>query len=208
MGVPLEIDRDKQSRTLAQEESAFARNLALLRDWMRATGTPIVDLTYLGSRHDDQARKCYTFLEHMRLKLKQGVLREEHKETLCALALRINGTSIADWILPKKSLRDVRKMAEQNESLRNLPWAAMSEADVAAWCNRATREKWRLGMYVPSRGVTPAEIRWIPGSLAHSVPGDPFRTLMICNPRTAERGLVFRMRPPGERLAMSPAGLG
>ena len=94
MGVPLELDRTKQKTATTQEDNAFERNLAQLQDWIRAEVTPVANLTYRESREDTMARQCYTFLEHMRLKLRQGVLKAEHLKTLRALALQINGASI------------------------------------------------------------------------------------------------------------------
>ena len=117
LGVPIELDQTAQKRASAQEDIAFERNLAQLQDWIRAEVTPVADLTYLGSRGDVMAARCYTFLEHMRLKLRQGVLTPNHLQTLQRVAMRVNGIALKKSLVPQhESLRDVAKMDTQSEA--------------------------------------------------------------------------------------------
>ena len=207
MGVPLELDRAKQKMATTQEDNAFERNLAQLQDWIRAEVTPVANLTYRESREDTMARQCYTFLEHMRLKLRQGVLKAEHLKTLRALALKINGATIKEWLTPTESLRDIEKMVTQGDGRRRLPWTAMDRATVVAWLERAARENWRLAVYVPGRGVEPAGLGHMDRVLTSrplAVRGDASGTLMLNGSLKTAPMLIFRMRQPEERLSTSP----
>ncbi len=203
LGVPIELDRTAQKRASAQEDISFERNLAQLQDWIRAEVTPVADLTYLDSRDDDMARRCYTFLEHMRLKLRQGVLPPDHLQTLQRVAIRVNGVALKKWLVPHGSLRDVAKMDTQDEARCRLGWSAMTEDALAAWCGRAIRGKWQLGVYLPGRGVRAFEVGTVASARAYSIPGEPSGTLMLCDsPASDERKLVFRMRQPEERSTL------
>ncbi len=207
MGVPLELDRAKQKTAATQEDNSFERNLAQLQDWIRAEVTPVANLTYLESREDTMARQCYTFLEHMRLKRRQGVLKPDHLKTLRALALQINGASIKDWLAPNESLRDIEKMAAQGEDLCPLPWTTMGAAAVAAWLERAAREQWRPAVYVPGLGVEPVDLgrmNRVFTTQPLAVRGDASGTLMLYGARNTAPTLIFRMRQPAERLTTLP----
>lgn len=108
-GILLRQDTEKQRAAGRQAEAAFDRNMQALREWMRTKAGWMrgeVDITYAETRTDWQCRKCYTFLEHMRLKLNQSLLPDRHLGELLRLPLRVNGQAIGSWLDEKHALRD------------------------------------------------------------------------------------------------------
>lgn len=218
MGVPLELDGAKQTQATAQEEASFERNLTQLQDWMRGIDTPIANLTYLASRNDAQARKCYAFLEHMRLKRRQGFLKAGHLNTLNGLELLVNEIPLMSWLSDSKSLRDIEKMLVLNDPFPDLYWKQLNQVELAEWRQRSIREGWRLAIYVPGQGIEPVlgcdvengEICLKLASeeiLFHPAPrvivGDCSGTLVLWG--FPEKILIFRMRQqPAIKAPLSP----
>lgn len=108
-GINLERQAQKACAAGGQEDLAFRKNLERLKAWMAADSADRqrlgADITYQNSRTDKAARQCYTFLEHMRLKMRQNLLPSEHYFELITLPLLINGGSVAGWLDVSTSLR-------------------------------------------------------------------------------------------------------
>lgn len=152
-GVSPAIDEVNRGRTGNQEEATFQRNLRNLKRWMRhAAVDGWANLDYRSSRTVLQARQAYTFLEHMRLKLRQSLLRDEHMATLEALALRVNGECVGDWLNATESLRDVSKTmtAKDSELLGIDTWVVLDRQTVRDHLERMRSRVWHL--YVPRTG--------------------------------------------------------
>ena len=135
-GIHLLQAADKGKASNAQAEAAFRKNLAHLSQWIeqdcRANQRKVAQITYVGSRKGG-ARQIYTFLEHMRLKMRQGLLSNDHFWELLGLPIVINGGSISQWLNVTGSLRkeylgpeiDVAKFAPLRPSRVNSELAVM-----------------------------------------------------------------------------------
>lgn len=127
-GIRLVQMADKGKAANAQSEAAFRKNMDRVAWWIeqdrRTSGRKLAQITYVGTRNGRAARQVYTFLEHMRLKMRQGLLSNDHYWDLLGLPLTINGGSVAQWLNTGESLRkeylgpelDVAKFAPLRQS--------------------------------------------------------------------------------------------
>ena len=101
-GIRLAQDVERGQATNSQADAAFRKNMTRLKGWMdadcRVSQRKAARLTYVGSRTERTARQCYTFMEHMRLKMRQGLLTSDHYWDLVNLPLLINGGSVSNWL--------------------------------------------------------------------------------------------------------------
>lgn len=108
-GIRLVQEVGKAKAASAQSEAAFRKNMERLAWWIeqdrRTSGRKVAQITYVGTRNGHFARQVYTFLEHMRLKMRQGLLSNDHYWELLGLPITINGGSISQWLNVTESLR-------------------------------------------------------------------------------------------------------
>lgn len=106
-GITLARNPAKVAATAGQENAAFDRNLAALSAWldrkMAASGER--DIACRERNTDSDAKKCYRFIEHMILKVRQGLLSDTHRNKLLQLAFTMNGKPIRQVLMPGPSRR-------------------------------------------------------------------------------------------------------
>ncbi len=150
-GIHLGQQEGKAHAANAQAEAAFRKNMARLQVWMdedRATSRrKAAHISYQNTRSGKDARQCYTFLEHMRLKMRQGLLWSEHYWDLVNLPLLINGASVAAWLDAGPSLRK----GYFGEELKVDRYAAVGQVRMDAYM--AVREGHPGEVYVPGTGI-------------------------------------------------------
>ena len=220
LGVPLEIDRIHQNRSARQENDAFERNVNQLRSWIDDQGNKnVANLTYLSMHGNATIRVCYKFLEHMKLKVRQGALKPEHLTILQSLPIQMNGTDLKDWLVPEKSVRAIEKMAGSNDPIKNLRWASMSKSSLAELIDVSEKDNWNLGIYLPGHGIETvtkcfvdefgltlhlASDQLLKFCIARYVLDDPTGVLMLFGANAAEKSLLFQMKPTPESRPLTP----
>lgn len=150
-GIRLGQHAAKAHAANPQAEAAFRKNMARLQVWMdedrAASRRKAAHISYQNTRADKDARQCYTFLEHMRLKMRQGLLWSEHYWDLVNLPLLINGASVAHWLDAGPSLRKGYFGEELKVDRYPLVGQVRVDAEMAA------REGQSGEVYVPGTGV-------------------------------------------------------
>lgn len=88
------------------ETQSFQNNLAVLKsclDNAKSNNKPR-DIAFRNAKLSNELDKSYRFIEHMILKVRNGILPDDHKDTLVALDFTVNGKHISEVLEPKPSI--------------------------------------------------------------------------------------------------------
>jgi hypothetical protein len=110
-GIPMARTPFKERVVAPLAEAHFQRNLAALKSVL---GPRIRDrrITYGESLKSEPLRVAYRFLEHLKLKNRQGILPKRHLEAIESLDFQVNDQSIRDFLTPTRSLRAAENAPE------------------------------------------------------------------------------------------------
>lgn len=151
-GIRLVQNGDKGKSANAQAEAAFRKNMNLLSSWIeqdcRASQRKVAQITYVGTRNGSASRRAYTFLEHMRLKMRQGLLSNDHYWELLGLPITINGGSVSQWLNVTGSVRKESLGSEINTA----QFALLRQSRISS--ELSVMEGERGEVYVAGSGTT------------------------------------------------------
>jgi hypothetical protein len=161
LGIDLRMDGNRYMSALHREEQTFAENLERLQAWIAQNQKPdgVPDMTWVVSRRTPEGTRCFSFLDHVQLKARQGLLPDHHRERLEALPLRVCGQRLRDRLdAPTCSARRNEAVMPLDDAEREwvygrLPAACMQRSVVYDATQLPRCRPGSAVIYLPGRGL-------------------------------------------------------